>query len=178
MKNCNLDSTSFNPSMTRHSTSPASVRQDHQSISIKGAGRRREKTRGAKTLQCVETQRFLVPGAFKLDHFQPFKLILYQIFPTFLPFILGGPIPCHEYVQGVPESMVTIVRTGLTPQRPKCMELDPSEKGLFVNLAARQIIRFFFHCDTSSGILKELRRAAAFLIQLDRERDPSFLPTL
>ena len=33
-----------------------------------------------------------VPGAFKLDHLQPVQLILLPNFPTFLSFILGGPI--------------------------------------------------------------------------------------
>ena len=32
------------------------------------------------------------PGAFKLDHLQPVKLILFQRMSTFLPFILGAPI--------------------------------------------------------------------------------------
>ena len=31
-------------------------------------------------------------GAFKLDHLQPVKLILFKNISTFLPFILGGPI--------------------------------------------------------------------------------------
>ena len=31
-------------------------------------------------------------GAFKLDHLQPVKLILFKNISTFLSFILGGPI--------------------------------------------------------------------------------------
>ena len=39
-----------------------------------------------------------VPGAFKLDHLQPVKWILFQKKSTFLPFIMGGPISyyCRE----------------------------------------------------------------------------------
>ena len=33
-----------------------------------------------------------VPGTFKLDHLQPFKLILLQKLSTFPTFILGAPI--------------------------------------------------------------------------------------
>ena len=41
------------------------------------------------------TPRISDLGAFKLDHSQPAKLILFQkIFP-FLSFILGGPIPYY-----------------------------------------------------------------------------------
>ena len=36
-----------------------------------------------------------VLGAFKLDHLQHVKLILFQNFSIFLPFILGGPIPYY-----------------------------------------------------------------------------------
>ena len=40
-----------------------------------------------------EQQALYNPGAFKLDHLQLVKLILFQNFPTFLTFILGRPIP-------------------------------------------------------------------------------------
>ena len=35
--------------------------------------------------------------AFKFDHLQPFKLILLQKLSTFLPFILGRPIPYYPF---------------------------------------------------------------------------------
>ena len=38
---------------------------------------------------------FSVLGAFKLDHLQPFELILFHKISNFLPFILGGPIPYY-----------------------------------------------------------------------------------
>ena len=41
-------------------------------------------------LQNEQDKGISVPGALKLDHLQPFKLILSQTFPTFSSFILGG----------------------------------------------------------------------------------------
>ena len=38
----------------------------------------------------------LVPGAFKLDHFQPVELILFQNYSIFLTFILGGQISYYS----------------------------------------------------------------------------------
>ena len=45
-----------------------------------------------KNLKSRWHQEVFDPGAFKLDHLQPVKLILFQRISTFLPFILGAPI--------------------------------------------------------------------------------------
>ena len=40
----------------------------------------------------MERKGFQVPGAFKLDHLQSAKLILFLKFSYFFSFMLGGPI--------------------------------------------------------------------------------------
>ena len=41
-----------------------------------------------------------VLGAFKLDHLQPVQLILSPNFYTFLPYVLGSPIPYYPRENG------------------------------------------------------------------------------
>ena len=57
----------------------------------RGEGRKWEK--GITNNKCDTGVSVL--GAFKLDHFQPVELILFFKNSTFLPFILGSPIPYY-----------------------------------------------------------------------------------
>ena len=57
--------------------------------------RRGWKWRKGDSLKSEWNTRVSVLGAFKLDHFQPVKLILLQNFSTFLIFIIGSPIPYY-----------------------------------------------------------------------------------
>ena len=51
--------------------------------------------KGVRGLRSESDTEVSDPGAFKLDHLQPVKLILSKIVPTFLIFILGSPIPYY-----------------------------------------------------------------------------------
>ena len=75
----------------------------------------------------------VVPGAFKLDHLQPVKQILFQKFSNFLIFILGSPIPYYPRAKNEKRDTLHSERnTGVSvPGAFKLDHLQPVKQILF-----------------------------------------------
>ena len=97
------------------------------------------------------------PGAFKLDHLQPVKLILYQNYSTYLIFILGSPIPYHPRAENEKrDSLSSEWETGVSvPGASKLDHLQPDELILFRNFSIMLIFILGGPIDSNSYYPRE-----------------------